>query len=47
MTHRTAWRKSSHSGGGDGNACAEIATFPTTAFDPFLAALKNPSRTGS
>ncbi|MFF7053992.1 DUF397 domain-containing protein [Streptomyces griseorubiginosus] len=23
------WRKSSHSGGGDGNECVEIATSPT------------------
>ncbi|MFJ5263743.1 DUF397 domain-containing protein [Streptomyces sp. NPDC088387] len=23
------WRKSSYSGGGDGNACVEIATSPT------------------
>ena len=59
MTHRTP-------GGGDGNACVEIATspartsirdsktpttatltFPTSVFAPFLAALKDPGRTGS
>ncbi|QIJ62765.1 DUF397 domain-containing protein [Streptomyces sp. JB150] len=59
MTTPGNWRKSSYSGGGEGNACVEIATtpthiairdsktpaaahltFPTTAFAPFLAALK-------
>ncbi|MFF3498789.1 DUF397 domain-containing protein [Streptomyces sp. NPDC003247] len=57
------WRKSSYSGGGDGNACVEVAhhhphisirdsktptratlTFPTTAFTPFLQALKQNPR---
>ena len=56
-----AWQKSSFSGGGQGDACVEVAhlddhiavrdskaparatlTFPTAAFTPFLAALKNP-----
>ncbi|WP_439943593.1 DUF397 domain-containing protein [Streptomyces sp. BBFR115] len=27
----TTWRKSSYSGGGDGNNCVEIATSPTRA----------------
>ncbi|AWT43727.1 MULTISPECIES: DUF397 domain-containing protein [Streptomyces] len=59
MTLSCHWRKSSYSGGGDGNNCVEIAhlgphiavrdsksptrtpvTFPTTAFAPFLHALK-------
>lgn len=53
------WQKSSYSGGGQGDACVEVAhrrthiavrdtkdrayatlTFPTTAFAPFLEALK-------
>jgi hypothetical protein len=53
------WQKSSYSGGGDGNACVEVAdrrthiairdskaparatlTFPSTAFTPFIEALK-------
>ncbi|MFI6441142.1 DUF397 domain-containing protein [Streptomyces sp. NPDC050759] len=29
MTAMTQWKKSSFSGGGDGNACVEIATHPT------------------
>ena len=29
MNTRENWRKSSYSGGGDGNACVEIATRPT------------------
>ncbi|MFF7546010.1 DUF397 domain-containing protein [Streptomyces canus] len=29
MSTRENWRKSSYSGGGDGNACVEIATHPT------------------
>lgn len=29
MSTREVWRKSSYSGGGDGNACVEIATHPT------------------
>ncbi|MFK4106389.1 DUF397 domain-containing protein [Streptomyces sp. NPDC019531] len=29
MKTRDNWRKSSFSGGGDGNACVEIATHPT------------------
>ncbi|KUN73493.1 hypothetical protein AQJ46_07035 [Streptomyces canus] len=29
MSTRENWRKSSYSGGGDGNACVEIATRPT------------------
>ncbi|MFF7642391.1 DUF397 domain-containing protein [Streptomyces canus] len=29
MCSRDNWRKSSYSGGGDGNACVEIATHPT------------------
>ncbi|MFF0090745.1 DUF397 domain-containing protein [Streptomyces canus] len=29
MTAITQWKKSSYSGGGDGNACVEIATHPT------------------
>ncbi|MFB7494220.1 DUF397 domain-containing protein [Streptomyces sp. NPDC056161] len=29
MANRDHWRKSSYSGGGDGNACVEIATRPT------------------
>ncbi|MEU0048682.1 DUF397 domain-containing protein [Streptomyces sp. NPDC006309] len=29
MTMPENWRKSSHSGEGDGNACVEIATTPT------------------
>ncbi|MFF7971649.1 DUF397 domain-containing protein [Streptomyces sp. NPDC007905] len=29
MTTPDNWRKSSHSGGGDGNNCVEIATSPT------------------
>ncbi|MER6428784.1 DUF397 domain-containing protein [Streptomyces sp900105245] len=60
MTAPCIWRKSSYSGGGEGNACVEIAhlpthiavrdskaparatlTFPTSAFAPFLHALKN------
>ncbi|MFJ8030644.1 DUF397 domain-containing protein [Streptomyces sp. NPDC096032] len=55
-----AWKKSSYSGGGQGDACVEIAqrathiavrdskaparatlTFPTSAFGPFLRALKS------
>ncbi|MET9088040.1 DUF397 domain-containing protein [Streptomyces sp. NPDC004237] len=28
MTTSDNWRKSSHSGSGDGNACVEIATSP-------------------
>ncbi|ROP51297.1 DUF397 domain-containing protein [Streptomyces sp. PanSC9] len=54
------WKKSSYSGGGQGDACVEIAqrathiavrdskaparatlTFPTSAFAPFLHALKS------
>ncbi|MGX9889968.1 DUF397 domain-containing protein [Streptomyces sp. NPDC002276] len=30
MTPLTNWQKSSFSGGGDGNACIELATTPTT-----------------
>jgi len=29
MSTRDNWRKSSYSGGGDGNACVEISTHPT------------------
>ncbi|WLW52860.1 DUF397 domain-containing protein [Streptomyces sp. YU58] len=29
MTTPDNWRKSSHSGGGDGNECVEIANSPT------------------
>ncbi|MFJ9147983.1 DUF397 domain-containing protein [Streptomyces sp. NPDC102270] len=29
MSTRENWRKSSYSGGGDGNACVEISTHPT------------------
>ncbi|MFI0539784.1 DUF397 domain-containing protein [Streptomyces sp. WSLK1-3] len=29
MNTHDLWRKSSYSGGGDGNACVEIATHPT------------------
>ncbi|GAA3867274.1 DUF397 domain-containing protein [Streptomyces lacrimifluminis] len=29
MTIPDTWRKSSHSGGGDGNECVEIASSPT------------------
>ncbi|MFF9759231.1 DUF397 domain-containing protein [Streptomyces caelestis] len=29
MADRDHWRKSSYSGGGDGNACVEIAEGPT------------------
>jgi hypothetical protein len=29
MSTRENWKKSSHSGGGDGNACVEISTHPT------------------
>ncbi|KQW17495.1 DUF397 domain-containing protein [Streptomyces sp. Root369] len=29
MSTRENWRKSSYSGGGDGNACVEIATHPS------------------
>lgn len=29
MSARNNWRKSSYSGGGDGNACVEISTHPT------------------
>ncbi|NNN30539.1 DUF397 domain-containing protein, partial [Streptomyces sp. S3(2020)] len=29
MTTPDAWRKSSYSGSGDGNACVEIANLPT------------------
>ncbi|MEU0947443.1 MULTISPECIES: DUF397 domain-containing protein [Streptomyces] len=29
MSARDYWRKSSYSGGGDGNACVEISTRPT------------------
>jgi hypothetical protein len=29
MTAVTQWKKSSYSGGGDGNACVEISTHPT------------------
>ncbi|MFE7070037.1 DUF397 domain-containing protein [Streptomyces sp. NPDC057620] len=29
MTTPYAWRKSSHSGEGDGNSCVEVATTPT------------------
>jgi hypothetical protein len=29
MSTRETWRKSSYSGGGDGNACVEIATHST------------------
>lgn len=29
MTTPDTWRKSSYSGGGEGNACVEIATRPT------------------
>ncbi|MFJ3797106.1 DUF397 domain-containing protein [Streptomyces sp. NPDC090088] len=66
MANPGTWRKSSFSGGGQGDACVEVAhrptrisirdskdptgatlTFPTSAFAPFLAALKDPSRTGS
>ncbi|MFI2640248.1 DUF397 domain-containing protein [Streptomyces sp. NPDC018610] len=31
MNTRTTWRKSSCSGGGDGNNCVEVATSPTHA----------------
>ncbi|MFS4109281.1 DUF397 domain-containing protein [Streptomyces sp. PD-S100-1] len=31
MFRPTTWRKSSYSGGGDGNNCVEIATSPTHA----------------
>ncbi|MGW0992688.1 DUF397 domain-containing protein [Streptomyces sp. NPDC002523] len=59
MTILDAWQKSSYSGGGEGNACVEVAnrrthiairdskaparatlTVPTTAFTPFIEALK-------
>ncbi|MER7566216.1 DUF397 domain-containing protein [Streptomyces sp. NPDC097941] len=29
MSTHENWRKSSYSGGGDGNACVEISTHPT------------------
>ncbi|MFB7651167.1 MULTISPECIES: DUF397 domain-containing protein [unclassified Streptomyces] len=29
MTTPDQWRKSSYSGGGDGNNCVEVATLPT------------------
>jgi hypothetical protein len=29
MSNRDNWRKSSYSGGGDGNECVEIANSPT------------------
>jgi hypothetical protein len=29
MSNADSWRKSSYSGGGDGNACVEIAIRPT------------------
>ncbi|WP_121748560.1 DUF397 domain-containing protein [Streptomyces sp. E2N166] len=29
MTETVSWRKSSYSGGGDGNTCVEIATLRT------------------
>ncbi|MER6280917.1 DUF397 domain-containing protein [Streptomyces sp900105245] len=60
MAQADRWKKSSYSGGGDGNTCVEIAdlhthiavrdskaparatlTFPTSAFAPFLHALKS------
>ncbi|MFD8566417.1 DUF397 domain-containing protein [Streptomyces sp. NPDC059639] len=48
MTTPTQWRKSSCSGGGEGNDCVEISdhptqgtlTFPTRTFTTFVAALK-------
>ncbi|WP_435217905.1 DUF397 domain-containing protein [Streptomyces sp. bgisy034] len=62
MTTHAQWKKSSYSGGGEGNDCVEIAswpdrtavrdskaparatlTFPTSAFTPFIEALKAPT----
>ncbi|MFG2939922.1 DUF397 domain-containing protein [Streptomyces sp. NPDC048282] len=66
MANPGTWRKSSFSGGGQGDACVEVAhrptrisirdsktptaatlTFPTTAFAPFLAAIKGWPSTAS
>ncbi|WP_190018467.1 DUF397 domain-containing protein [Streptomyces lucensis] len=65
ITH-ASWKKSSFSGGGEGNDCVEVAdldthiavrdskdpartplTFPTTAFAPFLQALKGTPAPGT
>ncbi|MBC9730905.1 DUF397 domain-containing protein [Streptomyces sp. TRM68367] len=61
MTTPDTWRKSSYSGGGQGDACVEVSvrhphiairdsktptratlTFPASAFDAFITALKPP-----
>ncbi|MGA4962470.1 DUF397 domain-containing protein [Streptomyces pseudogriseolus] len=39
MTRTTTWRASSYSGGGDGDNCVEIATFPTHSADLVKAEL--------
>ncbi|MFF0220776.1 DUF397 domain-containing protein [Streptomyces sp. NPDC004629] len=49
MTNRDHWRKSSYSGGGDGNACVEIAQSPFNTLvrdskTPTGAALTFPTR---
>lgn len=49
MTTPCSWRKSSYSGGGDGNNCVEIATRPTDiavrdSKDPVIGSLSFPAK---